>query len=262
MKNFDWLQPDYSQFGLFILLCAALFVLVMGRFVLIAGAFYLYFYLWQPERWKAHRLSQKPQEKTQLWTELGWSMLTALIFAFAGSLTVVAYQKGYTAIYQDISSNDWWYLPLSLMISMLIHETYYYWLHRWMHNPLVFKYVHQVHHASVTTSPWTAFSFHPIEGFLEAIIFPAIVFLLPLHTSVILIQLTIMTFSAVINHLGIEIYPKNKAGNFLGQFVIGATHHSLHHKQYKFNFGLYFTFWDKWSQTESPLFKKHFEERK
>ncbi|MGZ5247104.1 MAG: hypothetical protein ACXWV5_08645, partial [Flavitalea sp.] len=40
---------------------------------------------------------------------------------------------------------------------------------------------------------------------------------------------------------------------------IGATHHSLHHKQFKFNYGLYFTFWDKWKKTESPDFEKRFE---
>ena len=62
-----------------------------------------------------------------------------------------------------------------------------------------------------------------------------------------------MTFSSVINHLDIEIYPKNP-NNILTKWVIGATHHSLHHKQFKYNFGLYFTFWDKIEKTESPIF--------
>jgi sterol desaturase/sphingolipid hydroxylase (fatty acid hydroxylase superfamily) len=64
-----------------------------------------------------------------------------------------------------------------------------------------------------------------------------------------------MTFSSVINHLDIEIYPKN-SGKSWGKWVIGATHHSLHHKQFKYNFGLYFTFWDRLKKTESPGFEK------
>ena len=70
-----------------------------------------------------------------------------------------------------------------------------------------------------------------------------------------------MTFSSVINHLNIEIYPKN-SNNILTKWVIGATHHSLHHKQFKYNFGLYFTFWDKIEKTESPVFSKMVDENK
>jgi sterol desaturase/sphingolipid hydroxylase (fatty acid hydroxylase superfamily) len=66
-----------------------------------------------------------------------------------------------------------------------------------------------------------------------------------------------MTFSSVINHLDIEIYPRNSY-NTWSKWVIGATHHSLHHTYYKYNFGLYFTFWDRIKKTESPSFKKLF----
>ena len=72
----------------------------------------------------------------------------------------------------------------------------------------------------------------------------------PMHYSVILFQLIIMTVSSVINHLDIEIYPKNCYNTF-GKWIIGATHHSRHHKQFKYNYGLYFTFWDRLKKTES-----------
>ena len=51
----------------------------------------------------------------------------------------------------------------------MIHETYYYWLHRWMHLPHIYKYVHKAHHESLTTTAWTSFSFHPIESFLQGL---------------------------------------------------------------------------------------------
>jgi sterol desaturase/sphingolipid hydroxylase (fatty acid hydroxylase superfamily) len=70
-----------------------------------------------------------------------------------------------------------------------------------------------------------------------------------------------MTFSSVINHLDIEVYPKGFYKHFFGRWLIGATHHSLHHKQFKYNYGLYFTFWDKWKGTESPLYAQLFEEK-
>jgi sterol desaturase/sphingolipid hydroxylase (fatty acid hydroxylase superfamily) len=38
----------------------------------------------------------------------------------------------------------------------------------------------------------------------------------------------------------------------VGKWFIGATHHARHHKQYRYNFGLYFTFWDRLTNTEAP----------
>jgi len=120
---------------------------------------------------------------------------------------------------------------------------------------------HKTHHNSNTTSAWTAFSFHPVEGLLQAIILPIILFILPMHPFVLLLHLTLMTFSSVINHLEIETYPANFHKHIIGKWIIGATHHSLHHKQFRYNYGLYFTFFDKWFKTESPKYYSLYEEK-
>lgn len=238
-----------------------MFIVVTGRYFLIAGIFHLWFYQFKARNFKRRMLGKKMVDKKQLVNEVKWSLATSFIFAVAGALTAVAWQKGYTRLYTDWWRCGLWYLPISLAASMLIHETYYYWLHRWMHRPKVFKILHKVHHDSSTTSAWTAFSFHPFEGVLQAVILPLTIMIIPMHVAVLLFQLTIMTFSSVINHLEIETYPANFHRHFIGRWIIGATHHSLHHKQFKYNFGLYFTFWDKWRATESPKFAALFEEK-
>ncbi|WP_243745520.1 sterol desaturase family protein [Segetibacter sp. 3557_3] len=253
--------PDFSNPLFFVLLVVAMFTVIMGRFVLIAGLFHFAFFVWFPEKWKQRRLASKQVPRAQLLREVRWSVITSLLFALAGALTVVLWQKGLTRVYTDPGQFGLWYLPVSLIISMLIHETYYYWLHRWMHKPAVFRLIHKVHHDSKTTSPWTAFSFHPLEGLLQAIVLPLTIMFLPMHYYVLLTQLTIMTFSSIINHLEVEVYPAKFEKHFIGKWLIGATHHSLHHKQFKYNFGLYFTFWDKWVRTESPKFSSMFREK-
>jgi sterol desaturase/sphingolipid hydroxylase (fatty acid hydroxylase superfamily) len=120
-----------------------------------------------------------------------------------------------------------------------------------MHNPKVFRKIHKVHHDSLVPSPWTAFSFHPWESLLEAIVVPVILLFLPVHPIVIGVYLIFMTLSSVINHLDIEIYPKVFMKSRLGKMFIGATHHHFHHAEFKTNFGLYFTFWDRFMNTES-----------
>jgi len=253
--------PSFDSPIAFIIGTMAIFAVVIGRYLLIAGGFYTYFYIWRKEYWSKRKLGAKNYTRQQFRRELFYSLITAGLFAVTGSLMVVAWQHGYTKIYLEVARYGYWYLPLSLLLYLLIHETYYYWLHRWMHRPAVFKVVHKVHHLSTTTSPWTAFSFHPLEGLLQAVFLPLLLIVMPMHLYVILLQLTIMTFSSVINHLDIEVYPKNFQKHLLGKWLIGATHHALHHKQFKYNYGLYFTFWDKWKCTESPLFKTLFDEK-
>src|SRR5215213_102261 len=247
--------PWIRDTGSFLILTALVFIIVLGRYVLIAWLFYGFFYLWRGDKWKQRKISPKAYKKKQFLKEFTWSMVTALVFAFTGSFSFLLWQHGYTRIYTDVNDYSLLWLPLSFSIALIIHETYYYWLHRFMHHPAVFKFVHKVHHESNITSPWTAFSFHPLEGFLQAIFLPVLLLFLPMHYSIILLMLTMMTFSSVINHLDIEIYPAGFNKHFLGRWLIGATHHALHHKQFKHNYGLYFTFWDKWKKTESPLFE-------
>ncbi|GEO11714.1 sterol desaturase family protein [Segetibacter aerophilus] len=254
-------MPDFTNPLVFLLATLVMFLVVVGRYFVIAGLFQFWFYRFRGKQWNSRSLGKKKEGNTQFYRELKWSTITSLIFAFAGTFTAILWQKGYTKLYLNLEDYPLWYMPLSLLVSMLIHETYYYWLHRWMHRPKVFKLLHKVHHDSSTTSAWTAFSFHPLEGILQAIILPLTIIFLPMHVYVLLFQLTIMTFSSVINHLEIETYPANFHRHFVGRWLIGATHHSLHHKQFKYNFGLYFTFWDKWKKTESPKFSSLFEEK-
>lgn len=250
--------PDFFSINWFVYLTAVAFIIITGRYFLIAGIFYFIFYVWFPSKWKDRKINKKAYKTGQFKNEIKWSLVNALLFAVTASIMVILWQKGYTKIYTDMGLYGWWYLPTSLVILMLVHETYYYWIHRWMHIPSVYRIVHKVHHDSKVASPFTAFSFHPLEGLLQAIFLPVMILILPIHYFVIIVQLTIMTFSSVINHLDIEIYPSEEHP-FWSKWVIGATHHSLHHKQFKYNYGLYFTFWDKIKKTESPEFNKLFK---
>jgi len=254
--------PDISNPYYLILAFILFFAVIIGRYLLMAGLFYGAFYIWFPGKWHKRKLVNKPFKPGQLKKEVRWSTLTAVIFALTGVITLWLWQNGHTEVYTYIVRYGWWYLPVSLVLSILIQESYYYWIHRLMHYPPIFRIVHKVHHDSNITSPFTAFSFHPLEGILQAIILPLTLIVLPMHPYVILLQLTLMTFSSVINHLNIEIYPDNFHKHAIGKWIIGATHHSLHHRQFKYNFGLYFTFWDKLTKTESPVYEQMFKTKK
>ena len=248
--------PELTTLSGFLFFSLLFFIIITGRYLLLSGLFWGIFYIWYPDKWKARKLSRRAYPPHQLKREMRWSLVTSLLFSVMATLTLLIWQKGWTLVYTDLLAYGWFYLPLSLFLSLIFQETYYYWLHRWMHLPAIFKRVHKVHHESNITSPFTAFSFHPIEGFLQALMLPLTLLIIPLHPLVILIQLLIMSLSSVINHLNIEIYPRRFQSSPVGKWFVGATHHSLHHTQFKYNYGLYFTLWDKWKKTESPLYTK------
>ncbi len=238
------------------LLIAVMFFILIARYFFVAGLFYLYFFKWNPEVWTDRKLNKKSPAKGQFKKEIIWSVITSVIFAVAGTLSVLLWQHGNSRIYLDVTDFGWFYFVASILMAMMLHETYYYWLHRCMHTPFIFRIVHKVHHNSMVVSPWTAFSFHPLEGFLQAIVLPALILLLPMHPYAIVIYLTIITLSSVVNHLDIELFPKQFETHWLGKWLIGATHHSAHHAHFRFNFGLFFTFWDKWMNTKNPVQNK------
>lgn len=252
------LYPDANTWAGFTLWVLIFFAFICGRYFLISGIFYAVFYWWFPGKWKKNKISQQSYKKGQFKKEMYWSTISALIFAIAGAASVWLWQAGYLKIYVEVGLYGWWYLPVALIIYMIFQETYYYWIHRWMHIPAIFKIVHKVHHDSKISSPFTAFSFHPIEALLQAVFLPALLLILPIQLYVLIFLLVIMSLSSVINHLDVELYPASTQV-FFAKWVIGATHHSLHHKQYKYNYGLYFTFWDVLKKTESPYFNELFK---
>jgi len=227
------------------------FAILLLRYFSTAGFFYAYYSRVKKNPSTQKILSQRPPKKEQVKKEIYWSIISSAIFAFFGALTYWLWLNNYTAIYVNPAEFGYWYLPLSLLIVLLVHETYYYWLHRAMHYPKIYKIVHKVHHQSLSTTPWTAFSFHPWESVLEALIVPVILLIIPINIYVLLFYLIFMTFSSVVNHLDIEIYPVWFRKSTFGKLWIDATHHHYHHKEFNTNYGLYFTFWDKLMGTES-----------
>jgi len=99
-------------------------------------------------------------------------------------------------------------------------------------------------------------SFHPIEALTGAIVIPALVFLIPIHVSMLALVLTIMTVMGISNHMGWEMFPRALVHSRFGQWLITASHHEKHHEFYGCNYGLYFRFWDKMCGTDKGLTEK------
>ena len=160
---FDLTEPRYLLTASAVLLGVLIF-----RYFLMAGAFWLLFYHFRPQRFQQRQIyKQLPEKKIQFY-EIKWSLITSIFFTLAAIIMGVMWQKGWTQIYLKFDQYSFWYLIPSLLILSLAHDFYFYVTHRFLHSDWAYRKFHSVHHNSLTPSPWASFSFHPVEGLIQA----------------------------------------------------------------------------------------------
>lgn len=190
----------------------------------------------------------------QMRREVAWSLASAAIYGVPAGVVAWGWQAhGWTLIYSDPGAWPLWWLPVSFLVYLLLHDAWFYWTHRWMHRPRPFRIAHAIHHASRPPTAWAAMSFHPIEALTGAVVIPALVFFVPIHVGVLGLVLLTMTVMGVTNHMGWEMFPRWLVHSRLGHWLITATHHQRHHDEYRCNYGLYFRHWDHWCGTDKGL---------
>ena len=190
----------------------------------------------------------------QIAREIGWSLLSAAIYGIPAGVVAWGWQeRGWTRIYTDPAAYPLWWMPLSLLACLFLHDTWFYWTHRWMHRPGPFRRAHAVHHASRPPTAWAAMSFHPVEAATGAVVIPALVLVVPIHLGVLGIVLLAMTVMGITNHMGWEIFPPRLVRSRAGRWLITASHHARHHETCRCNYGLYFRVWDHLCGTDGGL---------
>lgn len=237
-----------------------LFGIMSARYVVIAGAAFLYFWVWKKDSWGDRRIQHEFPDKSKMWYEVRYSFLSFAVFTLLGVGIMFARQAGLTKIYTSISDYGWAYFFASIVIMVLVHDTYFYWAHRFMHIPGIYQYTHKVHHNSKNPSPWASFSFHPSEAVLEMIITPIFIFTMPVHPVALMVFMMFMTMMNVLGHLGYELYPSGFTRSKWTLWNNTSTHHNMHHKYVNCNYGLYFNWWDRIMKTNHRKYHETFEE--
>ncbi len=236
------------------------YILDVGlRYFSIAGIFFIVFYILFQKKFQSIKIQKKGPKPGDLKRDLFYSIITIIIF---GALPVIFLEndkiRPYTLIYTDINEYGWVYFFLAFPLMILIHDAYFYWTHRLMHHPKLFKVFHLIHHKSTSPSPWTAYSFHPLEAIIETGILVVIIFIMPFHQIHLIVFFTIVFVYNVYGHLGYELFPPSFHKTKIGRWISTGTAHNMHHQFFKGNYGLYFLFWDRWMGTLRPEYDKKF----
>jgi len=228
------------------------------RYMLVAGGLFAFFYIWK--RYWFSKIQQKYPSNKHVFHEIKHSFFTIIIFSMVILTVMWASLHRYTLIYSPINKYGYPYFFLSIILMVLLNDAYFYWTHRLLHWKPMFKYVHKTHHIPHNPTPFSAYCFHWVEAFIEVGIIPLICFTIPYHLVALGIYSGYTMVLNIAGHLGFEFFPKGFARNKWFKWHNSATHHNMHHRFVKYNYGLYFNFWDRWMGTNHPKYEEYFDE--
>lgn len=229
-----------------------IFTIEAGRYLITAGLFSLIIWAF----WRGHYAARKIQTRTatreDYRREVLASLRTAFIFSVTGFSMYYAHWAGWLTIYEDFSVKGPIYFAITLIAMIIAQDAYFYWTHRAMHHPRLFRAFHHTHHKSKAPTPWTAYAFDAPEAIVMVAFVPLWAALVPMHDLAIFSFVTWQIVRNVMGHAGVELYPVSGKPSRLFGWWNTTTHHDLHHQNGRSNFGLYFSWWDRLLGTEHP----------
>jgi lathosterol oxidase len=177
----------------------------------------------------------------QLREELGLSALSILIFAIQTAGVAWMLRQGWLVI-------DWqrsaWHLLWELPVLYLWNELHFFVIHRALHWKPLYRSVHVWHHRSVVTTPFSAYSFHPVESFLLGSVMP-LALLLHAFSPWALLGLTVM--SLVLNVSGHLPYEQIREGSQLFRRLLPhSRYHNRHHREFHTHYAFSLVWLDRW----------------
>jgi lathosterol oxidase len=219
--------------------------------LVIAGGLHLYLFTFRLQK---NRLKYDPREQlaksrkfsfqSQIWDNIFWSLASGTT---VWSIYEVLYFWGAAnGVISALSFNEY---PLAFLFWLLampvLTSSHFYFIHRLLHWPPLYRPVHRLHHRNIHTGPWSGMSMHPVEHilYLSSVL---VHFVIPSHPVILLLHLYSRSLGPAFSHSGFE---KLKLGD---TSVVGAAdfHHQLHHRFFECNYGTTDAPWDKWFGTD------------
>lgn len=224
-------------------------IVQVGRYFIIGGFIYWLFWralkVWTTQR----RIQNKDFQRTDIRREVLYSLQASVLYAVIGAIPFAFEDIWPHKIYMSAIQFGWFWLIASYFVLIAIHDTYFYWMHRFMHHRKVFSHMHHIHHKSTNPSPFATFAFHPLESILEFIWFIPIQYFIPLSFHVIILFSMTAFMVNVMGHVGADVYPAWWRKNRWLRYVNDPRAHNDHHRLFRGNYGLYTLLWDRWAGT-------------
>jgi sterol desaturase/sphingolipid hydroxylase (fatty acid hydroxylase superfamily) len=138
---------------------------------------------------------------------------------------------------------------LSLALSMVLFDAWFYWLHRLIHTRPLYARIHRWHHMTATPVAWSNNSDRLLDNLFLQSYWLVAHFLVPAAPAVLLAHKLYDQITGIVGHSGYEhggIWCRPPSP------LVGVTHHDQHHRHFRCNYATHFTWWDRLMGTLHP----------
>ena len=189
------------------------------------------------------QIDTRPLKRNQIRSEIGYSTLSIIIFSLYGTLTVWCERN-------DLITINWQPSFLETLVNLAIisvwNESHFYLCHRLLHIPILFRNIHRIHHRSIVPTPFSTYSFHPLEATLLSSVMICLLVFWPLDILSILFFPLISLLINTVGHMNYAIFTQHSQNHL----IAGCQRHTAHHSNNKGNFGFYLPWIDRLLKTQ------------
>lgn len=241
-----WFQPGWEEMRVLSLSWAAqIWLRNLVLLALVAGGLHLWFITMKGQG-NALKFDARDQTRNnghftfrnQVADNIFWSVASSLT---CWTLYEIAWfwaaANGY-APQISLAEHPVWFV-LWLVIIPIWSSFHFYWAHRLLHWPPMYRLAHSLHHRNINIGPWAGISMHPVEAVLY---FSTLLihFVVPSHPVHFLFHAYVNGLNPSVSHSGFEgVVAKDRK-----RFNTGDFFHQLHHRYFECNYGTAEMPWD------------------
>ena len=225
------------------------FILLRNFILLIAitGSWHLWLYVWRKQDTKFKYNRSWPNKKSkvflfsnQTYDNMFWTLVSGVpIWTTYEVLLLWAYANGIAPMI-NFNEHPIGFVALFFLIPF-VHEVGFYFCHRALHWPPLYKIAHKVHHQNINPGPWSGISMHPLEHLMYFAII-LLIFIFPTHPIHMINLASRLGLLAVVGHTGFDHIVVGK------KTIVNTSYyaHYLHHKYFEVNYADGMVPLDKW----------------
>ena len=215
--------------------------------VLVYGGWHMWLYVWRKQD-TAFKYNRKWPDGTaerftfnkQTYDNMFWTLMSGVpVWTCYEVLLLWSYANGYAMMISP-TENTLAFIALFFLVPF-VHEVGFYFAHRFLHWPPLYRIAHYLHHRNNNPGPWSGLSMHPIE---HIIYFSSILvfFVVPAHPIHMINLASRLGVAPAQGHTGFDrVVTGDKSSVDTSYYA-----HYLHHKYFEVNYGDGMVPLDKW----------------